>query len=276
MTNSRNAQARQTLVTGGTGKTGRRVTERLIARGAQPHVGSRSGTPPFSWEDPNTWEPALDGADSLYIAFQPDLAFPGAADIVGQLSRLAVDKGVHRIVVLSGRGEDGALAAEQAVQQAGAEWTVVRCSWFNQNFSESFFQPPVMAGELAVPAGDAMEPFVDADDIADVAVAALTDGAHAGKVYELTGPRLLSFDDIANELSQVTGRTIRYVRITDAEFRAYLKENDLPEELADLFSEVLDGRNAHLMDGVQQALGRAPKDFAQFAREAAAAGAWTP
>lgn len=263
-----------TLVTGGTGKTGSRVAERLHNLGHPVRIGSRSGTPAFSWEDPNTWEAALEGVGNLYVCYYPDLAFPGADETVGQLSRLAVEKGVRRIVVLSGRGEEGALAAERKVQESGAETTVVRCSWFNQNFSESFFLEPVLAGDLALPTGDAVEPFVDADDIADVAVAALTDSRHVGEVYELTGPRLLSFSDIATELSQAIGREVRYTKISEEEFANFLKQNDLPLELGELFTLVLDGRNASLTDGVQRALGREPKDFGVFAREAAAAGAW--
>ena len=265
-----------TLVTGGTGKTGSRVAKRLDDLGRPVRIGSRSGTPAFSWEAPNTWEAALEGVGNLYIAYYPDLAFPGADETVGELSRLAAEMGVRRIVVLSGRGEDGALAAERKVQESEAETTVVRCSWFNQNFSESFFLEPVLAGELALPTGDAVEPFVDADDIADVAVAALTDGRHAGEVYELTGPRLLSFDDIAAELSRAIGREIGYTKISAEEFAGFLKQNDLPLELGELFTLILDGRNAGLTDGVQRALGREPKDFSEFAREAAAAGIWDP
>ncbi|WP_017615306.1 NmrA family NAD(P)-binding protein [Nocardiopsis salina] len=276
MTNTNASETSTTLVTGGTGKTGRRVAERLEARGLPVRIGSRSGTPPFSWDDESTWEQLLEGVGSVYISYQPDLAFPGAAESVGRLSKLAADKGAERLVILSGRGEEGALAGERAAQEAGLDWTVVRCSWFNQNFNESFFLEPVLGGELALPTGDAVEPFVDADDIADVAVAALTDSRHAGKVYELTGPRLLSFDDAVAEINRATGRDIRYVRVSDEEFRGILKENDLPSEIADLFGMVLDGRNAHLMDGVQQALGREPKDFSSFAREAAATGVWNP
>ncbi|WP_207391311.1 NmrA family NAD(P)-binding protein [Streptomonospora litoralis] len=276
MTTQENTQSKPTLVTGGTGKTGRRVAERLTQRGLPVRIGSRSAQPPFSWEDPGTWEAALEGVGGVYICFQPDLAFPGAAETVGRFARLAVSKGARRLVVLSGRGEEGAEAAEKQVQEAGAEWTVVRCSWFNQNFNESFFLDPVLAGELALPTGDAVEPFVDAEDIADVSAAALSEPGHAGQVYELSGPRLLSFGDVARELSTATGRDIRYVPVTGDEFRAILRENGLPEEFADLFELVSDGRNAHLVDGVERALGRKPRDFREFAAEAAATGVWNP
>lgn len=265
-----------TLVTGGTGKTGRRVAERLTQRGLTVRIGSRSGQPPFSWEDSATWDAALEGVGGVYICFQPDLAFPGAAETVGRFAQLAVSKGAQRLVLMSGRGEEGAVAAEKAVQDAGAEWTIVRCSWFNQNFNESFFLDPVLSGELALPTADAVEPFVDAEDIADVAAAALSEPGHAGQVYELSGPRLLSFAEIAQELSTATGRDIRYVPVSSDEFRAVLRENGLPEEFADLFEMVLDGRNAHLTDGVERALGRKPRDFREFAAAAAATGVWNP
>ncbi|WP_017575891.1 SDR family oxidoreductase [Nocardiopsis kunsanensis] len=271
-----NQNTRPTLVTGGTGKTGRRVAERLHELGHPVRVGSRSGTPPFSWEDPATWEPALEGVGDLYLSYQPDLAVPGAPESVGRFARAAADLGVRRIVLLSGRGEEGALAAERAVAGAGAEWTVVRCSFFAQNFSESFLLPQVLAGELALPVGGVREPFVDAGDIADVAVAALTGKGHAGVVHEVTGPRALSFADAAAELSAATGRTVRYTDLTHEEFAAALAEEGLPPELGDLFSVLLDGRNTHTADGVQEALGRPPKDFAVFAREAAATGVWNP
>ena len=266
--------AATTLVIGGTGKTGRRVAARLGALGLPFRVGSRSSTPPFDWEDPDSWDAALDGVGAVYLTYYPDLGFPGADRTVGALARLAVAKGARRLVLLSGRGEEGALASEHAVRDSGADLTVVRCSWFHQNFSESFFLEPVLAGELALPTSDAVEPFVDADDIADVAVAALTDDRHIGKVYELSGPRLLSFHDIARELSVATGRRILYLPVSKDAYAATLRENGLPVEFADLFELIVDGRNAHLVDGVEQALGRPARDFADFARDAAARGAW--
>lgn len=275
--NSENLQqsdTRTTLVIGGTGKTGRRVAQRLTDRGLPVRVGSRSGQPPFVWEDENSWEAALEGVGAVYITYYPDLAFPGAAEAVEKFSKLAVSRGADRLVLLSGRGEEGAQASERRLQESGARWTVVRCSWFNQNFDESFFLEPVLAGELALPTGDAVEAFVDADDIADVAVAALTDDRHVGKVYELSGPRLLSFHDVAAELAEATGREIRYVPVSLEDYRAFLTENGLPADFAELFGVVTDGRNAHLVHGVEEALGRKPKDFADYARDAAATGVW--
>lgn len=267
------------LVLGATGKTGRRIVQRLASRGLPVRAGSRAGHPPFDWQDPRTWAPALKGMTSVYLTFYPDLAIPGAAATVEAFVQSAVKIGVRRLVLLSGRGEDGALLGERVVQNAGVEWTVLRSSWFNQNFSEGAFADMVRSGELALPAGSMGEPFVDADDIAGVAVAALIDDVHAGELYELTGPRLLTFADAAREIADATGLNVRYEQLSMEVFASALAELGEPPEAVDLltylFTEVLDGRNAHLGDGVQRALGRAPRDFSDFARAAAAAGAWT-
>ncbi|MGW1775819.1 NmrA family NAD(P)-binding protein [Streptomyces sp. NPDC002104] len=265
----------RTLVIGGTGKTGRRVAEKLTALGRPVRIGSRSGEPAFDWNEPGSWGPALEGVDRAYVAYYPDLGFPGATEQVGAFARAAVAAGVRRLVLLSGRGEESAQRSEDALKESGADWTVVRAAWFNQNFDESFFLEPVLAGEIALPTADAVEPFVDVEDIADVVVAALTeDGRHVGRTYELSGPRLLSFSDVAAELSKATGREIAYVPVSDGAYRAVLRENGLPDEFADLFTLILDGRNAHLVDGVEEVLGRKPRDFSDFAREAAARGVW--
>jgi uncharacterized protein YbjT (DUF2867 family) len=267
-----------TLVLGGTGKTGRRVAERLQARNVPVRIGSRSGEPPFDWEVETTWAPALQGTHAAYISFYPDLAVPGAADAVGSFARLATEHGLRRLVLISGRGEPEAQRAEQLVLEADADVTVVRCSWFAQNFSEDYLRDPLIAGEVALPAGDVPEPFVDAEDIADVAVAALTEGGHAGQIYELTGPRLLTFADAIAEIASASGHPIAFVPVTIDEYVSALAEHGVPDEVASLlaylFTEVLDGRNAHVTDGVQRALGREPGDFRDYAQRAAAAGAW--
>jgi uncharacterized protein YbjT (DUF2867 family) len=268
-----------TLVLGATGKTGRRILERLAERGVPTRSGSRSGEPPFDWEDRSTWAPPLAGVGTAYISYFPDLAVPGAADTVGAFAELAVASGVRRLVLLSGRGEEEAQRAERIVQGAGADWTIVRATWFSQNFSESYMLDGILAGELALPVTAVREPFVDADDIADVAVAALTEDGHAGQVYELTGPRLLTFADAVGEIAEASGRDARFVPISMDEFTASLTELDVPGDvvwlLTYLFTEVLDGRNERLADGVQRALGREPRDFRDYARETAATGVWS-
>lgn len=276
--NKQTQQQKPILVLGGTGKTGRRVAERLTDRGLPVRIGSRSAQPPFSWDDPATWAPALDGVGAVYVSYYPDLAAPGAVEAVGSFAKVAVANGVRRLVLLAGRGEPEAEEAEQAVLASGADVTILRATWFSQNFSESFLLEPVQQGVIALPAGDTPEPFVDVEDIADVAVAALTEDGHIGQLYELTGPRLLTFAQVAEEIAGATGRSIRYVPISIEQYAAAAAKQGLPREVIEmlryLFGVVLDGRNAHLADGVQRALGRPARDFSDYARTTAATGVW--
>ena len=259
-----------TLALGGTGKTGRRVAARLTQKGVPVRIGSRSASPSFDWRNEAGWDASLQDVKAIYINYAPDLAVPGATDSIRALVGRAKDHGVERLVILSGRGEAEAQACEKIVQESGIEWTVVRASWFNQNFSEGAFVEMVQAGKLTLPVGDVLEPFVDVDDIAEVVVAALTEAGHAGELYEVTGPRLLTFADVANELSSATGRDINFIQIPHDAFLDGAKASGAPKEviwLMDyLFTTVLDGRNAYLTDGVQRALGRQPRDFAEYAR----------
>ncbi|MEU8803577.1 NAD(P)H-binding protein [Spirillospora sp. NPDC048819] len=267
-----------TLVLGGTGKTGRRVVERLEALDVPVRMGSRSASPAFDWEDETTWAPVLHGVEKVYLSYYPDLAVPGAAQVIAAFTAKAAEAGVRHAVLLSGRGEDEAQECERIVQESGLAWTVVRSSWFAQNFSEDYLLDPVRAGEVALPAGDVPEPFVDADDIADVAVAALTRDGHAGEVYEVTGPRSLTFAEAVAEIGRAAGRDIAFVPVRADEYAAVLKEHGLPGELIGfltyLFTTVLDGRNVRPADGVRRALGREPADFADYARRTAASGIW--
>src|SRR5215203_1477852 len=266
------------LVLGGTGKTGRRVVERLEARGVPTRIGSRSGEPPFDWGDEATWVPALRDVESVYVSYNPDLAVPGAVAVVRSFAKLAARSGVQRLVLLSGRGEPEAERAERVVQEAGVQWTILRSTWFMQNFSEDYMLEHVLSGEIRLPAGDVPTPFLDADNIADVAVAALTEEGHAGQLYELTGPRSLTFAEAAAEIAEAAGREVRYVPVSLEEHAAEATEHGVLAEVVELltylFSEVVDGRNANTTAGVRLALGREPKDFTDYAREAAATGVW--
>jgi uncharacterized protein YbjT (DUF2867 family) len=268
----------QVLVLGGTGKTGRRVVAGLRTAGVPTRIGSRSGEPAFDWQDRATWAPALEGVSAVYLTYFPDLAVPGATDEVSAFAELAVRNGAPRIVLLSGRGEPEAERAEDAVRDSGADLTILRATWFMQNFSEDYMLDHVLGGEIRLPAGDVPTPFVDADDIADIAVAALTDDRHVGELYELTGPHSLTFADAADEISAATSREIRYVPVSLDEHAAALTEHGVPGDVAELltylFSEVIDGRNAGTTNGVRKALGREPRDFREYARAAAAAGVW--
>ena len=271
-------QQEPVLVLGGTGKTGRRIATRLKALGVPIRIGSRSSLPSFDWHNEATWDACLNGVAAVYINYAPDLAMPGATDAIQALVGRAKTHKVRHLVLLSGRGEEEAQACERIVQDSGIAWTVVRASWFNQNFSEGAFVEMVQAGQITLPNVATPEPFVDVNDIADIVVAALTEPGHAGELYEVTGPRMMTIAEVATELSQATGRDIRYVPVSHGAFLTGLAESGAPKDavwmLDYLFSTVLDGRNAHLTDGVQRALGRPPKDFADYARELAATGVW--
>ena len=275
--NSETIEAKDTLVLGATGKTGRRIVARLRESGRPVRKGSRRGRPPFDWEDPATWGPVLEGVGAAYISYYPDLSVPGAPEAVRALADAALDRDVQKLVLLSGRGEEEAQRAEQVLLDTGADVTIVRCAWFMQNFSEDFMHRAVMDGQLVLPGGEAQEPFVDADDIADVAFAALTEDGHRGEIYELTSPRLYTLADVAAELSRATGRTVTYVPVTVEDYAAGAADHGVPPELITfltyLFGEVF-GNNAYVADGVQRALGRPPRDFAAFAQAAAARSAW--
>lgn len=278
MTNTENTQQETVLVTSATGKTGRRVSERLAARGVRVLAGSRQGAVRFDWEDEGSWGPALEGADTAFVAYYPDLAAPGADTAMRSFGRIAARAGVGRLVLLSGRGEPEAAGAESALRESFPRLTVVRASFFAQNFSEGPMIEGVLAGEVAFPGGDTAEPWIDADDLADVIVAALTEEGHEGLVHEVTGPRLLTFAEVVAEIGRATGREIGYVPVSEEEYAHALQEYGMPgpeaEWLAGLFTTLLDGHNAATTDGVKRVLGREPRDFAEFARDAAASGAW--
>jgi uncharacterized protein YbjT (DUF2867 family) len=275
---SSHSSAPSTLVLGATGKTGRRVAERLNKLGMPIRLGSRSAEPRFDWEDKQTWGRALEGVGAVYISFQPDLAVPGAVDVVRSFAEQALERGVRRMVLLSGRGEAEALQAEQAIQDSGANWTILRSSWFAQNFSESFLLEAILNGEVALPVGEVPEPFIDVEDIADAAVAALSDDKHIGQINEVTGPRLLTFREAVGEIAKASGRAIRFQQVSAEQYAEALNQHGVPEGyvslLIYLFTNVLDGRNAHVTDGVQRALGRQPNDFANYAR--ATSATWNP
>ncbi|MEU8565116.1 NmrA family transcriptional regulator [Streptomyces cyaneofuscatus] len=272
------------LVTSGTGKTGRRVAERLAALGvpvrAGSRAGSRAGGVPFDWQDESGWAAALDGTEAAYVAYYPDLAVPGAAGAMAAFGRVAAASGLRRVVLLSGRGEPQAAVAEEALCGAcgDVELTVVRSAFFAQNFSEGALLDSVLGGELVFPAGSAAEPFLDIDDLADVVVAALTGDGHAGAVYELTGPRSLTFEEAAEELGRAAGRPVRYVPVSGPAYAEVLQGFGVsgPEAgfLAELFATLLDGHNSATTDDVKRVLGREAKDFTAFTREAARDGAW--
>lgn len=266
------------LVLGSTGKTGSRVFKQLTARGWNVRPGSRSAAIPFDWDDQSTWEPILQDIDTAYITYQPDLAVPAAVPAIDKFTKLAVQHGIKKLVLLSGRGEPEAQACEQIVMKSGVNWTIIRASWFAQNFSEGYLVEPIAAGHVALPVPNIGEPFIDIDDIAEIAVEALTNDKHNNQLYEVTGPRLFTFEEGIREIAQATGKTVQYQRIPMDDYAAMLAEYNVPKDyisvITYLFSEVLDGRSAHVTDGVERALGRKATDFSEFIKKSMAAGVW--
>lgn len=266
------------LIIGKNGKTGARVNQRLQALGYATRPVSRSTSPSFDWENPATWASAIKGTRIAYVTYQPDLAVPEAEAAINQFVQVARDNGLEHIVLLSGRGEEGAQRAEKILQDSGISWNIVRCSWFCQNFSESFMLEGILSGELILPAGDTVEPFLDADDIADVVVAILTESGHRNRLYELTGPRALTFAQCIKEISEALGRPVKYTTVPVDDYINALREQGVPEDLQwllrELFTVVFDGRNSNVMSGVEEALGRPPTDFKTYVQKTMESGVW--
>ena len=266
------------LIIGKNGKTGSRVNRRLRALGYATRAVSRSTRPAFDWENPATWRSAIAGTDTAYVTYQPDLAVPGAEATIKAFVRIAAEAGLKHIVLLSGRGEKGAERAEEILKASGLAWNIVRASWFCQNFSESFMLEGILAGELVLPAGDTIEPFIDADDIADVVVAALTEPRHRNKLFEVTGPRALTFAQCTQEMSEALGRPLKFTTVPIDAYISALREQGVSEDLQwllrELFTVVFDGRNCHVMPGVEEALGRPATDFRTWVQKTLESGVW--
>lgn len=266
------------LIIGGIGKTGGRVNTRLQAMGIPTRPVSRSTQPGFDWKDRGTWRAALRGAASAYITYQMDLAFPEADEDIRVLAEMAKEEGLAHLVLLSGRGEEGAQKAEQTLISSGVSWNVVRAGWFNQNFSESFMLEGIQSGNLVLPVADIPEPFVDVEDIADVAVAALTNPEKRNQVFEVTGPRLMHFEEIVASLSKALGREITLTKVSVDDYIAAMAAQGVPEDfqwlIRMLFTETLDGRNAYVANGVAEATGKPARDFDEFIARVLPTGVW--
>ncbi|HUC82527.1 MAG TPA: NAD(P)H-binding protein [Flavisolibacter sp.] len=268
----------KTAVLGATGKTGRRIAQRLTSMNIPFRAGSRKADIPFDWNDPTGWPPFFNGIEKVYISFQPDLAVPGAEEAISNLVAVAKGEGVQHLVLLSGRGEPEAQACEKLLMQSGLQWTVIRASWFMENFSEGFFLDGIQAGHLVLPKVMAREPFVSADDIADVAVKVLTEEGHNEKIYELTGPDLLSFEKVVTQIAQATERPIGFEEIAMNDYVAMLRNYGVPEDFIGLvrylFTDVLDGRNESLTGDVESVLGRKPTTIGEYVAKTNSSGAW--
>lgn len=272
-------KTKKILVLGGNGKTGRRVAALLeTQKDVEVRIGSRSATIPFDWEKPETWLNATQDIDIVYITFQPDLAVPTAPEIIQKFTILATQNGVQKMVLLSGRGEKEAQVCEEIVKATAKNWTIVRASWFNQNFSESIFLEPISAGFVALPQADVLEPFTDADDIAEVVTEALLNEKHNGKTYELTGPRLLNFEQAVSEIAKITKREIIFQAVELDDYVKMLREYQVPEDeiwlVNYLFTEVLDGRNSYTTNDIEKVLGRKAIDFTEYVLKTSQTGIW--
>jgi uncharacterized protein YbjT (DUF2867 family) len=272
------------LILGGTGKTGRRIASRLAAAGHEVRTASRNGGDVrLDLDDPATHAPALAGIDAAYLLEPGSVSGDNNPPRMAPLVDAAVAAGVSRLVLLSAPGADSEHhplhATEQTVRGSGLEWTVVRPGWFSQNFSEDFWLPAVRGGTLALPAGDGRVPFIDAEDIADVAAAALTEDRHAGQVYELTGPRAIGFGEAADLIAKASGKPLQYVAVTPEDYVEQQLSRGVPRKAAERMAHLValgsTGALESLTDGVEKALGRAPRRFEDFVVAAAATGCWS-
>lgn len=266
------------LVIGATGKTGKRVAERLIARGHSVRQATRHSEIPFDWENSKSWSNALSGIKVAYVAYSPDLAVPSAHSVIAAFVKAAEDAGLRRVVLLSQRNESHAEACEQLLKVSSLEWTILKPSWFAQNFSEGGFLEGVLGGEVSVPTSGAGEPFVDLEDVAEVAVAALIEEGHTSQTYEITGPDLITWDEAIARIAEVSERKVSFRACSEEEFESTLISVGFAEEDASFFSnlvtDILDGKNAMTSDGFQRALGREPRSFTTFVEGAHAEGCW--
>ena len=267
------------LVIGGTGKTGRRIVNILNKQGQSVRVGSRSATPAFDWHQPDGWAAALEGIDSVYITYQPDLAVPGALEAIEELVKQAKRAGVKRLVLLSGKGEREAQLCEQVVIHSGLDYTIIRANWFSQNFSESFLLEPIQQGVVTLPMANAKIPFVDAQDIAEVAAKALTEEGHTGQIYELTGDATYTFATAVAEIAKATGRSIQFIPVSLEAYVAELHKIGLDKDyvwlIEYLFTEVLGNPdNSIITQDIETILGRKPTTFKDYVNETARLGVW--
>lgn len=267
------------LVIGATGKTGRKVVDGLIQQNQNVRLGTRKNDPAFDWDNPATWPNALAGMDKVYIVYYPDLAVPGAFEAIQELMEVAKKAGVQKAVLLSGKGEKEAERCEQVVANSGLDYTLVRASWFNQNFSEGAFLEFVLNGTVALPMPEAKIPFVDVNDIADVVSKVILDDTYNGQTITVTGPQKRTFKEVVEIMAESTNQQIQFVPISIDEFKDGMRKAGLPDSyvwlFGYLFQEVLGNpNNQEISDDVAKVLGRPAKDFETYAKETAATGIW--
>lgn len=267
------------VVIGGTGKTGRRVAQNLKESGYNIRVVGHKTNPALDWENPETYDAVLEGMDRAYIVYYPDLAVPGSRDAITALTEKALAAGLKKVVLLSGKGETEAEACEDIVANSGLDYTLVRASWFNQNFSEGAFVDFVLDGVVALPMPEARIPFVDANDIADVVSKVLVDDSYNGQTITVTGPQMRTFEEVVEIMAEAADKQIEYIPISIEEFKEGMRKAGLPDSyvwlFGYLFKEVLGNpENQEVSNDVEKVLGRKPIDFSEYAAKVAAAGVW--
>ena len=267
-----------TLVIGASGTTGRRVVARLVAAGHGAKAASRHATPVpgaapvrFDWYDPSTHADALAGADRVYLIPPPADSDPAA--VMVPFLRQARAAGVHRAVLLSSsaipEGGPAVGSVHRALPDLIEQWAVLRPSWFMQNFTGTHAHALSIRehGSILTATGSGRVGFIDAEDIAAVAVQALT-GEHAPDTdLILTGPEALSYDDIAAIMTKVTGRLVVHRSLSYEQMRDRLAA-EIPEEfaamLADLDRAIAAGSEDRVTNSVQRLTGRPARTFRAF------------
>ncbi|MEO2058932.1 MULTISPECIES: NmrA family NAD(P)-binding protein [Mesonia] len=267
------------LVLGGTGKTGSRIVKQLKKLNHNVRIGSRKNNPPFNWGQPEQWFKVLENIDKVYISYQPDLAVPGALDAIKNLVKIAKKFPIKKLVLLSGKGEREAELCEQVIIHSGIDYTIIRASWFNQNFSESFLIEPIMNREVALPQAHIKIPFVDANDIAEVAVKVLLDDIYNGQVYQLTGVTAITFEEAINIISNAIDTPIKFTPISIEAYEATMQNGGLSKDfiwlIKYLFTEVLGNpKNAETTQDIERILNRKPITFSEYANKTAKTGVW--
>jgi uncharacterized protein YbjT (DUF2867 family) len=270
------------LILGGTGRTGSRIAMSLTACGAVARTASRTGGEvTFDWDDLQTHRSALRGASRLYLV--PPTMRVRFADQIAALLDVAVDSGVDHVTLLSANGADRApsvidLAAVEKLVTERHELThtILRPAWIMQNFTDDHL--PLVDDALIVPSGGGAEAFVDADDVAAVAVQTLLEPtAHNGATYSLNGPAALTFEDVAAIIADVSGRPVKHVDIDQHVWVNGAISAGVPADYAQMLQwltgTIIAGTGARPTDDIERILGRPATDFATFARRNAAA--WT-
>lgn len=283
------------LVTGATGTTGKLVIKELLQRpGIRVRAAVRSLEkartllPPgvevvqMDYRQPQTVSAAMQGVTRLF------LLTPGGSEQVEQVW-VAVESaraaGVERIVRLGSlqaqdsgpttQVERWCQMTEQMVARSGIPWTFLRPTWFDQDFTELYFAPQVRSGLLLAPLGEGRAAWVDCRDVAAVAAVALTEPAHEGQAYTLTGPEVIGLPEIMATLSRVAGRRIRYYDAPELPQRLFVRYilgfpvRDV-DAMLELTAKLRNGYLKHLTNDVERVLGRRPLSFEQFAQEHAA------